>query len=582
MANKEIKTNAEIYREQRKERLAKAQKKKNGKGDKIIRVLVKTLCILLVAGFVLYGAANILTKVFCLPQKVLTVATYNGEKINTAEYNYYYMGLYNQIATYTQQVESQYGAGYGAYATGFSLSKDPADQEYIGSDAPEGVKTWADYFRVMTPVKAFMQKQFYKDATSAETVKAGFVLTEAQKTEMQTSIDQAITEIAKKAQDEDYALDNYISLAYGEGLTEKSYRELLERDITVEYYLEWYETHTADSVEKAEIEKYYKEHKADFDYADVRLFEVSYAEPAADSKDPDYTKKQAKERAEEFASKVTDGKSFVELAEKYALPSQKETYSKPSATLAENVLKSQLEGQAEKVAKWIFDSDRKTGDVKVIHEEESECFFIAFIVSPATRDTQTAGADVRHLLVQAETTKEDSEGKTVELSEKEIENNFAEAKKEAEKLLKQWKKGKATEASFEALVKEHTDDTGSKETGGLYEDVNSTSNFVPEFRDWALEDHKKGDTEIVKTDYGYHIMYFVGADKTQKWETDVRTAITAEKFDSYSGDLLDKISAEVKTTDFLINFFVKTNEKAIARNVAYYAASSSSSSTINF
>ena len=31
MANNEIKTNAEIYREQRKERLAKAQKKKNGK-----------------------------------------------------------------------------------------------------------------------------------------------------------------------------------------------------------------------------------------------------------------------------------------------------------------------------------------------------------------------------------------------------------------------------------------------------------------------------------------------------------------------------------------------------------------------
>ena len=31
MANNEIKTNAEIYREQRKERLAKAQKKKKDK-----------------------------------------------------------------------------------------------------------------------------------------------------------------------------------------------------------------------------------------------------------------------------------------------------------------------------------------------------------------------------------------------------------------------------------------------------------------------------------------------------------------------------------------------------------------------
>ena len=107
MANNEIKTNAEIYREQRKERLAKAaKKKKNGKGDKIIRILVKTICILLVAGVVLYGAGNILTKVFFLPQKLLTVAKYEDEKINVAEYNYYYLNLYNQIASTTQQLDS--------------------------------------------------------------------------------------------------------------------------------------------------------------------------------------------------------------------------------------------------------------------------------------------------------------------------------------------------------------------------------------------------------------------------------------------------------------------------------------------
>lgn len=44
MANKEIKTNAEIYREQRKERLEKAAKKKHSaKKDKAIRIIVKTI-----------------------------------------------------------------------------------------------------------------------------------------------------------------------------------------------------------------------------------------------------------------------------------------------------------------------------------------------------------------------------------------------------------------------------------------------------------------------------------------------------------------------------------------------------------
>ena len=582
MANNEIKTNAEIYREQRKERLAKAQKKKTGKGDKIIRILVKTICILLVAGVVLYGAANILTKVFCLPQKVLTVATYGDEKVNVAEYNYYYMSLYNQIATTTQQIDSYYGAGYGAYYTGFDLTKDPAEQEYIGNDAPEGVETWADYFRTMTPVKAFMQKEFYKAATSEETIKAGFELTKEQKEEMQTSIDEAIKSLTEQAEKNDFALNNYIAKVCGEGLTEASYRKLLERDSVVQYYLEWYESNTSEKISDADVNKYYEDNKADFDYADFRLFEISYAKPEKESKDPTYTNKQAKERAEEFASKVTDEKSFISLAKEYAAPSQEEEFSKDSATLAENYQKASLEANAKNVAKWAFEDTRKAGEVKVIHEEKTESYYIVYIISPASRDTQTAGADVRHILVQAETTKEDSEGKEVKLSQDEIDKNFADAKAEAEKILKKWKDGKATEESFAKLATEKTDDSGSKETGGLYEDITSTSSYVPEFLNWALDSHKVGDTGIIKTDYGYHIMYFVGADKTQKWESDVRAAITAEKFENYSSDLLDTVSDKVERTDFIINYFVKANEKLIAQNVAYYASSASTSSSITY
>ena len=85
MANNEIKTNAEIYREQRKARLAKAaKKKKSGKGDKIVGIIVKVICIVLVATVVLYGAAKMLTDVFCVPQKVLTAATYEDEKLSVA------------------------------------------------------------------------------------------------------------------------------------------------------------------------------------------------------------------------------------------------------------------------------------------------------------------------------------------------------------------------------------------------------------------------------------------------------------------------------------------------------------------
>lgn len=585
MANNEIKTNAEIYREQRKERLAKAaKKKKNGKGDKIIRILVKTICILLVAGVVLYGAGNILTKVFFLPQKLLTVAKYEDEKINVAEYNYYYLNLYNQIASTAQQLDSYYGSGSGAYYTGFDLTSDPAEQEYKGDDAPEGVETWADYFKLMAPEKAVIQRTVYALAMSEDAKKEGFEITEDMQKEIDEQIDSTIEELQSNAEKNDYALDNYISKSCGEGLTEKSYKELLNRDLVVEKYLTWYQEHISETTTDDEVKSYYKENKADFDLADARMFAFSYAKPAEDSESTDatYTEAEAKKLAEEFKSKITGEKSFIELAKEYAPESQKDSYKEDGATLAEDLVKSTIANNAENVANWLFDGARKTGDVAVINEKYAEAYYIVYVVSPAAPDRQTAGADVRHILVEAETTKEDTEGNEVDLSAEEIEKNFAEAKKEAEAILKEWKAGDATEDSFTALAKEKSDDPGVTENSGLYEDITSTSSYVTEFRDWALASHKVGDTDIIKTDYGYHIMYFVGADKTEKWEQDVRTAIAEKEFNDFSTELYDKVSENIKKTESVINYFVKSNEKMVDRYVSYYASSASSSSSISY
>ena len=585
MANNEIKTNAEIYREQRKERLAKAQKKKaNGKSDKIIRTLVKTICILLVAGIVLYGAGNIITKVFALPQKLITVATYEDEKITVAEYNYYYMTLYNQIANYSQQIDSYYGSGYGAYYTGFDISVDPADQKYIGDDAPEGVETWGDYFKLMAADKAVIQRLLYAEAMSEEAKKAGFEITEDMQKEIDEQLATTIETIEGYAAESDISISNYISKSYGEGLTEKLYKELLNRDLVAEYYLTWYQEDIAKNTTDSDVKAYYNDHKADYDLADARIFAFSYAEADKDkdSKDPTYTKAEAKKLATEFKNKVTDVDSFKALAKEYALPSQADSYKEDSATLAENVTKASLEGSADAIAKWLFDDARAVGDLTVIDEKDAEAYYIVYVTKTAAPDKQTAGADVRHILVQADTTKEDSKGNEVELSQSEIDKNFAEAKTEAEKILKEWKDGEATEASFALLATSKTDDSGSKDNGGLYEDITSTSSYVPEFLNWALDSHKVGDTGIIKTDYGYHIMYFVGADKMEKWESDVRSAISTEKFNDFSTELYEKVSEKIEKSDAFINYFVKTNEKALTNNAAYYAASASSSSSITY
>lgn len=571
MANNEIKTNAEIYREQRKARLAKAAKKrKSGKGDKIVRVLIKVICIILAVGIVLFGVGKMLTDVFGVPQRLLPAATYNGEKISAAEYNYYYMVIYNQAAAVSQQYDQQYS---GAGASYFDLSKSPADQEYPGDDALEDIKTWADYFKYMAPQRAFLVKELYAEAMSDE---SEFKLTDEQKTEMQASIDEAMDEIAESAKSNDYAVDNFIAKTYGSGLNEKLYRELAERDTVAQYYLEWLQENYASKISDDDVLKYYNEHRADVDVASFRYFTVSYAKAAEGSTDPEYTKDEAKARAEAFKAEATTEEGFIAASKKYAPPSYKTAYAADSATLAPDLKKANIATLSEEFANWTFDASRKAGEMNIFEVADQQAFYIVLITEPAHKDTTTAGADVRHLLVQAETTKEDAEGASVTLSDAEIKANFEKAKAEAEKLLKEWKDNGATEEKFIELVKEHTDDTASAETGGLYSDINSESNYVPEFLEWSLAPHKAGDTGIVKTDYGYHIMYMVESDSQQKWEGDIRTTLSTDDYNKYYEDLTKDLSDNIDRKDGIINWTVKNVEKLVENNVAYYSTSAGS------
>ncbi len=109
----------------------------------------------------------------------------------------------------------------------------------------------------------------------------------------------------------------------------------------------------------------------------------------------------------------------------------------------------------------------------------------------------------------------------------------------AKEVLAEWKKGAATAESFGELAKKYTEDTGSAETGGLYEDV-SEGEMVEAFDSWIFaEGRKEGDTDIVKTDYGYHVMYFAG-EGSKMWEINAENAMIAEN--------IDKLCAEYAKT----------------------------------
>ena len=120
----------------------------------------------------------------------------------------------------------------------------------------------------------------------------------------------------------------------------------------------------------------------------------------------------------------------------------------------------------------------------------------------------------------------------------------AAAKAEAEEILAAFQAGEATEAAFAALAAEKTDDTGSAANGGLYEDI-YPGQMVASFEDWCYDAHEAGDTGIVESEYGYHIMYFVGnSDLTYRDYLITNELRSADLSDWYS-----TMVAAVETTE---------------------------------
>ena len=184
---------------------------------------------------------------------------------------------------------------------------------------------------------------------------------------------------------------------------------------------------------------------------------------------------------------------------------------------------------------WLFDSARTSGESGII-ESGSTIYVVVF--RDRYRD-ENKTVNVRHLLVTPEegTLEAGAEG-----YDEEQQALMDAAKAKAEDLYAQWQAGEATEDSFAALVTEETDDTGSKETGGLYSQIAATDSYVQSFLDWCFDpDRTSGDTGIIESTYGYHIMYFVG-DDIPVWKKQVTDNLRTTDYNEW----MESLTADVE------------------------------------
>ncbi len=131
--------------------------------------------------------------------------------------------------------------------------------------------------------------------------------------------------------------------------------------------------------------------------------------------------------------------------------------------------------------------------------------------------------DVCHILIQLEDSQKDSYGR-VQYDDKQWEQ----CKNQAQAVLDEFSKD-PTQTHFAILAKEYSKD-GNASTGGLYEAVEK-GQMVETFDAWIFDEARKtGDSGLVKTEFGYHVMYFVKSTVTDgDWVEAAKTQIVSEK-----------------------------------------------------
>ena len=577
------KTQAELYREERKERLAKAAAKNAKRSPNSIKAskTAKKVIAIALAVVLCFGAVSAVLSFFDVPQKVISVSV-DGieENISLAEINYYYFQNWTQMYSTSAQYD-QYGEGMGVQMTGFDYTKTPDKQDYIDDyKNVTGVAvedlgdienpTWEDALTY----SAYSQLIYLKYG-AAKAEEAGMELTEDEL----KAIDDEIEEIRATAKENDYSINRWLRTQVGKGVTEKLVRELeIQSHLATKFY-EKYTEDASNSITEDKVNAEYAAAKDDYDIVDLRVYsfapelESNHTHEENDEHKAEHAEaeKKAKEKADAFIKEVKDDASFVAAAKKAILTADNKSTKDPDATtLVKGIQASELKATyGEKVSAWAFDDARKVGDVAVITEESGTSYVVMMKALP-TKDMSISSSDVRHLLVKfpekntngSATSSKDKDGKTVSTI---TDDTKKVTKAEAQKILDEYLKN-PTEENFIALTKKYTDDVdknGKPNNDGLYANVTESSSLVEPFKNWALEAERKvGDVEIVETEYGYHLMYFVKGNEPS-WYLSVKNKLANDIIENGVANELEEINKNTDRDSIFVKWAIDDQNKRI-------------------
>lgn len=461
---------------------------------KKVKIYTVVFTVVLVALVVIAAYAGITNAINAsgVHEKNTTAVTVGEHKLSNAELSYYYMDAINNF-------NSNYG-NY-AYLYGIDTSK-PLSEQYADEATGE---TWAENF--VNQASASARAVFaLVDAAKAE----GFALPQ----EAKDQVDLLSSNLDAYATIYGYEnTDAFIKAQYGNGTNKASYLEYYERNLLASAYQEAHQdslTFTDEQIKEADQANaaQYSSYNYNYYYLSTNKFLTGGTTDENGNTTYSIEERQAAAAEAEAAANTLTGAASVEEfdASIAALPVNEGTEAKSTAYVNQSY--SSLNSY---LSDWVTDSSRIEGEMAVIPVTSTfaddngndvdtvTAYYIPYFVGVNNNEVNTM--NVRHILVgfNGETNEDGSYTDEVK----------AAAKATADEILANYNSN-PTEENFAELANANSTDTGSNTNGGLYEDV-FPGQMVAAFDAWCFDESRQpGDTGIVETEYGYHVMYYVG------------------------------------------------------------------------
>ncbi len=537
-------------------------KKENLKFIPLAIFMAAVIAVVSVFGVRYYTVPNGKEGKYMNPASV--VATVDSQKVSIGMYDYYYASMVSYYEQY---------ASYGYFD--LDTTKDYSKQ-YTTDDDGNKV-SWQKFFEDEALHEVEQITVYYSKA-----VVDGVTLTSAQEKIIETQI-QTLKDTASQ---NNLSLDQYIKANFGAYCSEDTIRLML-----TQYYMgaNYKGKYKAESkISDKQVEKYYDEHKSDYEQIEFYYIAATY-----DSTDDD-TKADSVKKAEEIMAKMKDKKSVLALVpEVYSsyIDSEVQSAMESDSTLTEEKAKEEAIKTYEsnvvatvsgsdspfddEMNTWLFSDDTKVGSKKYYIDADNGYIYIVLKTENASiEDDETY--TVRHILIEPESD-DDSSSSTSSSDTEYTDAQWKAAKKKADQIVAKFNKGDKSEYSFAKLAEQYSTDTASTSSGssdsfgGLYESV-VLGQMVDEFENWATDDSRKyGDVDIVKSDYGYHIMFFI--NDCPEYESKIITQIKSDNL----SNMVDK--AEIKVRESSIKKAVEKEKQAKEEAATSTTQSTTSSQT---